>query len=155
MAPQRILQSQCMGIQRKPRNSCPTCGRMIENLRSKYCSLPCQMEFQYRQYIERWLAGEVEGRRGEGQVSKHVRRWLFRRAGNKCEQCGWSRVHPVTGLVPLTVNHIDGNSENHRPENLELLCGGCHALTPNFGKLNNGNGRKRRLEKERLQSLGM
>jgi hypothetical protein len=69
--------------------------------------------------------------------------------GGRCEQCGWSRVHPITGLVPLTVNHCDGDSENHRPENLELLCGGCHALTPNYGKLNNGRGRKKRLAKLR------
>jgi 5-methylcytosine-specific restriction endonuclease McrA len=47
----------------------------------------------------------------------------------------------------LTTNHIDGDSENHRPENLELLCGGCHSLTPHYGKLNNGHGRKRRREK--------
>ena len=113
------------------------------------------MEFQYRRYIERWLAGEVSGGRAEGSVSRHVRRWLFERAGNKCEQCGWSRVHPVTKLIPLTVNHIDGNSENHRPENLQLLCGGCHMLTPNYGKLNQGLGRKKRLAKLRLRSTGV
>jgi 5-methylcytosine-specific restriction endonuclease McrA len=61
----------------------------------------------------------------------------------------------VTGLIPLTVNHIDGNSENHRPENLELLCGGCHTLTPNYGRLNQGKGRRQRLEKIRARSSGM
>jgi hypothetical protein len=113
------------------------------------------MEFQHREYIQQWLAGAIPGGRGEGSVSKHVRRWLFKRAENKCEQCGWNRVHPVTGLIPLTVNHKDGNSENHQPENLELLCGGCHTLTPNYGKLNQGQGRKRRLAKLREQSSGM
>jgi 5-methylcytosine-specific restriction endonuclease McrA len=113
------------------------------------------MRHQYEVYIQRWLAGEVEGRRSEGAVSKHVRRWLFERAGNKCECCGWGRVHPVTGLVPLAVNHRDGNSENHRPENLELLCPGCHALTANYGKLNLGRGRKKRREKLQSTSKGM
>lgn len=114
------------------------------------------MEFQHREYIRRWLLGEIDGSRGEGQVSKHIRRWLFKRAGSKCEQCGWSRIHPVTGLIPLTVNHKDGNAENHRPENLELLCGGCHMLTPNYGNLNRGHGRRKRLEKLRLlRVLGM
>src|SRR5207245_4777334 len=79
----------------------------------------------------------------------HIRRWLFQRASNKCEQCGWCRVHPVTGLIPLTVNHRDGNSENHRPENLELLCAGCHSLTPHYGKLNQGRGRRSRLQRLR------
>src|SRR5262249_52097503 len=138
-----------MGTPRKPRASCPACGGVVENLRSKYCSFACQFEWQYREYIRRWLAGEIHGGIGEGRVSRHIRRWLFERAGNKCEQCGWSRVHPVTGLIPLTVNHKDGDSENHRPENLELLCGGCHMLTPTYGKLNNGRGRKKRREKLR------
>jgi 5-methylcytosine-specific restriction endonuclease McrA len=109
------------------------------------------MESQYRLFISRWLAGKVHGGCGEGRVSRHIRRWLFERAGAKCELCDWSRVHPVTGNIPLTVNHKDGDSENHRPENLELLCGGCHMLTPNYGKLNLGRGRKKRLEKLRLQ----
>jgi len=144
-----------MSRPKKTRSSCPACDGVVENLRSKYCSLGCQMEFQHRRFVERWLKGEISGGRGEGCVSKHVRRWLFERARNKCEQCGWSRVHSVTGLIPLTVNHKDGNSENHRPENLELLCGGCHMLTPNFGKLNNGRGRKRRLESLQKQPSGM
>jgi 5-methylcytosine-specific restriction endonuclease McrA len=113
------------------------------------------MDFQYKLYIQRWLAGEVAGGRGEGAVSKHIRRWLFERSGGKCEQCGWSRVHPITGLIPLTVNHRDGDSENHRPENLELLCPGCHALTPNYGKLNVGRGRRKRREKLQMEAVGM
>jgi len=144
-----------MGTPRKPRMPCLACGQAVNNLRAKYCCLSCQMEYQFREYIRQWLAGEVSGRRGEGCVSKHIRRWLFQRANNRCEQCGWSRVHPLTGLIPLTVNHIDGNSENHRPENLELLCAGCHSLTPNYGKLNKGHGRKQRLEKLRAISTGM
>jgi hypothetical protein len=144
-----------MGTPRKAREACPTCRKVVENPRSRYCSLACHIEFRYQEFIRRWLAGEVDGKRGEGCVSKHIRRWLFQRAGSKCERCGWSRVHPITGLVPLTVNHIDGNSENHRPENLELLCGGCHMLTPNYGKLNRGKGRKRRLAKLKELATGM
>jgi 5-methylcytosine-specific restriction endonuclease McrA len=144
-----------MGMPKKERAACPACGRPVENLRSKYCSRPCMSEVQYRDYIRRWLAGEIHGGRGEGAVSRHIRRWLFARSGGKCELCGWSRVHPVTGLVPLTVNHKDGNSENHRPENLELLCGGCHTLTPNYGKLNKGRGRRRRREILQQKALGM
>src|SRR5947208_3553635 len=107
-----------MGTRKKPRLPCPACGTVVENLRSKYCSLRCQMEFQYRDYIQRWLNGEAKGRRGEGVVSNHIRRWLIERAGGKCEKCGWCQIHPTTGVVPLAVNHIDGNSENHHPDNL-------------------------------------
>jgi len=113
---------------------------------------------EYVRYIAAWLRGDIPGGRTEGRVSSHVRRWLFVRAGGKCEQCGWSRVHPVTGQVPLTAHHKDGNSDNHRPENLELLCGGCHMLTPNYGKLNNGRGRGTRLKarlREKAATMGM
>ena len=144
-----------MGKPRKERARCPTCDGTVENLKSNWCSLRCQMEWRHWDFIRRWLAGEVTGGCGEGRVSRHIRRWLFERASSACEQCGWNRVHPVTGRVPLTVNHIDGNSENHRPENLELLCGGCHMLTPNYGKLNNGRGRKKRLQKLHEKVLGM
>jgi len=133
-----------MSKPRTPRAPCPICGKTLTHLRSKYCSPKCRLESDYRTYTALWLIGKVLGRRTEGRVSNHVRRWLFERAGQQCEQCGWSRVHPVTGRVPLTVHHKDGNSDNHRPENLELLCGGCHTLTPNFGKLNQGNGRTNR-----------
>ena len=42
------------------------------------------------------------------------------------------------------MEHIDGNSENNNIENLELLCPNCHSLTPTFGALNKGKGRKNR-----------
>ena len=74
----------------------------------------------------------------------HVRRWLHERAGSKCEECQWSKVNRFTGKVPLTVNHIDGDSSNHRPENLELICWSCHSLTESFGSRNRGKGRKKR-----------
>ena len=149
------LREDVKGKPRRERISCPTCGNIVENLDSKYCSLRCHLESQHRRYIERWLAGEIHGGRREGCVSNHVRRWLYQRAGSKCERCGWSHVHPITGLIPLSVNHIDGDSENHRPENLELLCGACHTLTPNYGNLNKGRGRKQRLAKLRQQTSGM
>jgi 5-methylcytosine-specific restriction endonuclease McrA len=139
-----------------PRPPCPTCGRSMTYLRSRFCSPQCRLERDYQQCTAQWLRGDVSGGRSNGRVSNHVRRWLFERAGNKCEQCGWSRVHPVTGHIPLAVHHKDGNSENNRPENLELLCGGCHMLTPNYGILNHGRGRTRAGEKSRLlQATGM
>lgn len=139
-----------------PRRPCPTCGKPLTWPRSRFCSPQCRLELDYQRYIARWLQGEVPGGRSNGRVSNHVRRWLFERAASRCEQCGWSRVHPVTGRIPLTAHHKDGNSENHRPENLELLCGGCHMLTPNYGRLNIGQGRTRGAKKLRPQdTMGM
>lgn len=130
---------------RKSRAACPGCGGVVENLDSTYCSNTCQNDCQYRAYIERWLTGEETGNMPNClDVCRHVRRYLFERAKNACEQCGWSKVHPVTGRVPLTINHKDGNWRNSGPVNLELLCPNCHSLTPNYGALNKGQGTKRR-----------
>jgi hypothetical protein len=126
------------------------CGKRV---RSKYCSIECQNNHEYEEYIKKWLDGNVSGGcRGEkGKVSNHVRRWLFERAGCKCEalldngsRCGWSRKNPKTGKIPLTVHHKDGNSEHHVPKNLELICPCCHSLTPTYGGGNKGNGRRGR-----------
>jgi len=40
--------------------------------------------------------------------------------------------------IPLTIDHIDGNSDNNnnKRENLRILCWNCHALTPSFGGRN-------------------
>lgn len=148
--------------EKSKQKECTNCkNQFTKKNQMKFCSPKCQAEYQHNKYIDDWLNNKVSGGSGEGAVSSFVRKWLFQRANGKCEgklddgsRCGWSRVHSVTKRIPLTVNHKDGNSENHRPENLELFCPSCHALTPNFGSLNTGNGRKRRLEKIRNRKLG-
>ena len=125
---------------------CVGCGKEVyrgDSHKRKYCSSECMKEYRYKQYIERWLVGKETGNRcSDGsQLSAYVRQWLFEKADSKCEECGWSKVHPTTGKIPLTANHIDGDWSNTRPENLELLCPSCHSLTPHYGFLNNGNGR--------------
>jgi predicted RNA-binding Zn-ribbon protein involved in translation (DUF1610 family) len=120
---------------------CPACGKAV-NGRGKYCNNQCQQDYQYSVFIEAWLNDQFEG----GSVyrpSFYVRRWLFERAGHKCEKCGWNEVNPVTNKSPLEINHIDGNALNHRPSNLELLCPNCHSLTPTAKALNKGNGKRK------------
>jgi hypothetical protein len=108
-----------------------------------FCSKKHYNEHSYREYIKAWLKGNEPG--GTiGRISRYVRRWIYEKRDRKCEKCGWSAVNPATNKCPVEINHIDGDSSNHRPENLELLCPNCHSLTPTHGALNNGNGRKKR-----------
>lgn len=74
------------------------------------------------------------------EVSNHVRKWLSEEFGEKCSKCGWGERHTVTQRVPVQVDHIDGDPNNHRPENLRLLCPNCHSLTATYGGLNRGRG---------------
>jgi hypothetical protein len=43
-----------------------------------------------------------------------------------------------------SLNHIDGNWENCKESNLEVLCPNCHSLTANYKGGNRGHGRAAR-----------
>ena len=130
-----------------PKPPCLNCGIVLLNRNGKYCSGKCQADFQYKKYIEDWLNGLETGNVGEEQISEYIRRYFFEKHDSKCSKCFWGKINPVTGKVPLTLNHIDGNYKNSTSSNLELLCPNCHSLTPNYGSLNKGHGRKNRLLK--------
>lgn len=116
---------------------CLSCGKTIPN-RNTYCNNVCMGDLQYKTYIEEWKNGKQTGSTGIKivEVSKHIRRYLFDKYTNSCQKCGWNKVNEYTGLVPLTVHHIDGVNDNNKEENLELLCPNCHSLTDNYGSRN-------------------
>ena len=74
-------------------------------------------------------------------VSTTIRNFLIEEAGNKCTECEWDKVNPVTGKVPLEVDHIDGDHTNNVRANLRVICPNCHSLSPNFRALNKLPGR--------------
>lgn len=129
---------------------CSYCKKMLsERHQIKFCSNKCQMDYRYKKYILSWKVGGVDGNRGiifKG-ISGNIRRYLIEKYKNKCSKCGWNKKHPITGSVPLEIDHIDGNSSNNLETNLQLLCPNCHALTPYFRNLNKGRGRKWRKDK--------
>lgn len=46
-----------------------------------------------------------------------------------CEECGWSQ-HTEDGRLPLELDHINGERDDNRLENLRILCPNCHSLKP-------------------------
>jgi Zn finger protein HypA/HybF involved in hydrogenase expression len=97
----------------------------------------------YNSYIKNWKEECRKGGRGlpTKNISGHLKRYLLEKYSGKCSSCGWNKKHPLTGHVPLEVDHIDGDSENNAEKNLTVLCPNCHALTPYFRNLNKGKGR--------------
>lgn len=136
---------------RKPRPRCLNCPKETPRVFYKYCSNVCQMEYQYRSYIKKWKAGEINGLQCIGIVSGHIKRYLRDKFRNKCCLCGWAKVNPKTEQVPLVADHIDGNWRNNIEKNLRLLCPNCDSLTPTYAGLNRGNGRKGRVVSNRVK----
>ena len=122
---------------------CIKCGVELKKWQKKYCSLKCQADHKYSVYIKDWKQGVENGSTGISahSLSSHVEKYVRSKYKNKCSSCGWNKVHPVTGRIPLEIDHKDGNSENNTESNLVLLCPNCHSLTTNFRNLNKGKGR--------------
>jgi hypothetical protein len=128
---------------KKPRGSCLNrCGASLNQNADQYCSFYCMHAHRYacraRTFI---LQGGINGH-VPGQFLARVLRDIY---GERCARCGWAQRHVKTGKVPVEVEHVDGNWENNRLDNLTLLCPNCHALTPTFRALNWGRGRAHRL----------
>lgn len=126
--------------------TCCFCGKIKKYFTLKYCSHKCQFDFLYNQNITKWLNGIETGysKDGNNSIKSFVRKWLYENRKEMCEKCNWKEKNPHSNKIPLQIHHIDGDSKNNNPNNLEILCPNCHSLTSTFGSLNKGNGRKKR-----------
>jgi hypothetical protein len=117
------------------------CGNEVKKGATKYCSSKCQHEWHFHKRVALLESGKYDIRNS----ARFIKKYLIRKLGEKCSRCGWAQKHPVTGNVPVEIEHIDGNWENNLPDNLTLLCPNCHALTETYRGLNRGRGRAHRL----------
>jgi 5-methylcytosine-specific restriction endonuclease McrA len=56
-----------------------------------------------------------------------IRRAVKRQAEGRCQYCGSEHL--------VTVHHLDGNTRNHAPENLAVLCEPCHVFVHRTEKI--------------------
>lgn len=122
----------------------------VKDPKAQFCSNKCQQDFQYHAFISRWKAGHENGVTGKTSTSKHIKRYIREKYGDRCHRCGWNEKHPADGKVPLEVEHIDGDYRNNSEENLDLLCPNCHSLTMTFRNRNKGKSTRDR----RFSSVG-
>ena len=140
---------------KKPRNPCLNCGREPARQSYKYCCNKCQIEYQHKIYIQKWLKGEIIGLQRLGIVSVHIKNYLREKFQNQCCLCGWGRINAKLGYSPLVADHVDGNWRNNCESNLRLICPNCDALTLTYGGLNRGRGRENRALSKRAIEGGV
>lgn len=128
---------------RDRRGKCP-CGSNLVDNQLKYCNRKCWTVYRPQELIAMWKSGEWDGVTSGDAVSATIRQYIIAKFGNKCTGCGWCEINPTTGKVPVTLHHLDGNPRNNVEENLTVMCPNCHSLTPTYGGLNRGNGRRNR-----------
>lgn len=111
----------------------------VSRTNKKFCSKECYLlnnkEIRYN---------TVESGKASSRI---VKKYLIDENGERCMKCGWCEVNTSSGKVPIELEHIDGNSENNKLDNLLLLCPNCHSLTSTYKALNKGNGRHKRMKR--------
>ena len=53
-------------------------------------------------------------------------------AKEECYSCGWNEGRVTDGKIPLTIDFIDGESENKSLDNMRLLCPNCYFVHNGF-----------------------
>lgn len=123
---------------------CKNCGIEFTNSHKRiFCSPKCSQEYVFKESVrELDSANDLSIR-----DVRTIRKYLILKNGNVCNIC---RCHKWDGkLIPLVLDHIDGNSSNWQRANLRMICPNCDALLPTYKARNKGNGRFAR--KQRYQ----
>lgn len=117
---------------------CEECGKVFNGLTGrKFCSVECANKHFKEKRIENFINGDYINN-GNITLPKNIREYLYKKNNYRCEICGYEGYNLKTGKTILQIHHIDGNSKNNTPENLQVICPNCHAKTENYMALNKG-----------------
>lgn len=141
---QRFCSRSCSATANNPKRAkpvlCLACRTVLPRRNTKYCGTGCQKEYNYAQWEKEYLANfSVAG------DSRRLKQFLTRHRGYQCSHCGISKWNGKD--LVLDLEHINGDSKDNSPENLELLCPNCHSQTPTYKGRNKGNGRHSRRQR--------
>ena len=116
---------------------CKKCGVLLTKESQKvYCSNICQAnDKRDKQFEAIEKAGEFPVQGKFKETNRYIARaWLEHKYGHVCAICDRSEWNQQP--IPLVVDHIDGNPENHSIENVRLICPNCDALLPTYKSRN-------------------
>ncbi|WP_420846502.1 HNH endonuclease [Nocardioides solisilvae] len=120
--------------------TCRGCGLQAEGRPNRvFCSNRCQRAVERRERVAGWL--ETGDAPHAGTAKGHdIRRHIGEEQQGLCALCARPGVWNGRPLV-LVLDHIDGDSENNRLENLRLVCPHCDSQLDTFKARNPGRGR--------------
>lgn len=121
-------------------------GHSFRECRAKFgfCAATWDEAKKRGEVVPRRFAMPIDELLNGPRCRTHVKLRLLR-AGlleNKCEKCGLESW--LGGPLSMHIDHINGVRDDHRLENLRMLCPNCHSQTETYS----GRNRKRR---KRLQ----
>lgn len=124
---------------------CLACSRPINRNSRKYCSTKCAFLHQWEETKKELIRSGVD----ESSANKVGKRYLIDLHGNSCQICKLSEW--MGELMPLVLDHINGNPFDNSLSNLRVICHNCNAQTPTFTGRNKGNGRFSRAKRYKIE----
>ena len=107
---------------------------------NKYCSNICQGAHRRSEILKEWLEGTYFNKKGiPPNVAKE---WISEQQDHKCLICG---IKDWNGKpIVFQFDHIDGNPDHNRKENIRMVCPNCHSQTETYGVKNKKSKNSRR-----------
>jgi hypothetical protein len=122
---------------------CLNCGNEFifkKGSMGKFCSSRCDGYYKSSQHVDNWLSGNITW---NDHPSRSIKEFLLKEQGSKCRICGMGNEWNGR-LINFICDHIDGNSQNNKRENLRMICPNCDSQLDTYKGRNAGNGRRSR-----------
>ena len=100
----------------------------------RYCSASCRSKELHNKKLL-----DIENGIYTVKSNKQYKSYLISKHGHKCQMCSFTEWGGKPIL--LILDHIDGNSDNFKLDNLRVICSNCDTLTSTYKGRNKGKGR--------------